>query len=355
MTPSFSNLKHISNNDLNNSFKKIVQCERELLSQIILHIQEVYKRKLFLEMGYASMFAYMTEYLGYSSGSAQRRIDAARLASELPEVINMLETGQTDLSKCSMIQKTVRYKENVEQIKIATDLKKDLLLKIQNQTKHQAQVEIAKKLNVPIKIESKQQHQKDESVRLEVTFTKEQWQKISEMQALLSHSTDSSDFASLFTYLADKVILSKTELNSRDKPAKVNNKVVAASDFGTATVALDIAKSNFNHQIDHQVGHQTDSHVEHRVVRQTDRQVVRQADRRKPIGLKVKKYLYAKYKTCQFVDRKTKKQCCSKWHLTIEHLQPVWAGGSNDLQNLTVLCGAHNRHKYFVQSGKKYI
>lgn len=91
-------LKSLSNEKLDKNLQQLVHREREILSEILLHICEVDRRKLYLELAYPNLFSYMTEHLRYSAGSAQRRIDAARLSKEVPEIVESLESGSLNLS-----------------------------------------------------------------------------------------------------------------------------------------------------------------------------------------------------------------------------------------------------------------
>src|SRR5690606_26061176 len=100
----------MSHLEFHNKFKKLAQAERELLVEIIRVIQECDARRIYLELGYPNLFTYMVQGLGYSAGAAQRRIDAARLSREIPEVSAKLESGEMTLSHVSMIQKASRRK-----------------------------------------------------------------------------------------------------------------------------------------------------------------------------------------------------------------------------------------------------
>ncbi|OYZ19573.1 MAG: hypothetical protein B7Y39_11835 [Bdellovibrio sp. 28-41-41] len=54
-------LRKLSNQNLDSHLKFLVANEREVLTQILLHIVEVERRKLYLTFGYASLFSYLTE------------------------------------------------------------------------------------------------------------------------------------------------------------------------------------------------------------------------------------------------------------------------------------------------------
>src|SRR6476469_4288027 len=101
-------LQKLSNEELDLNLKSLVLKEREILSSILEHICEIDRRKFYLKMAYSSLFDYLTKHLGYSAGSAQRRIDAARLLREVPELCEKLESGTLNLSQVSLVQKAIR-------------------------------------------------------------------------------------------------------------------------------------------------------------------------------------------------------------------------------------------------------
>jgi hypothetical protein len=65
--------------------------------------------------------------------------------------------------------------------------------------------------------------------------------------------------------------------------------------------------------------------------------------------------LLAQQKCCQFVDPRTGNRCRSRWFLQVDHRQPRWAEGSNQIENLQILCSAHNRYKYRQEASTKFI
>ncbi len=70
-------LKKVTSQNLDANLKLLVTSEREILIEILIHIVEVERRKLYLTYGYSSLFEYLTKRIGYANGSAQRRIDVA--------------------------------------------------------------------------------------------------------------------------------------------------------------------------------------------------------------------------------------------------------------------------------------
>src|SRR5688500_5319821 len=60
--------------------------ERHLLVELLWHIAEVDRRRLYLEMAFPSLFAFATDFLGYSKAAAFRRTTAARLLARFPLV-----------------------------------------------------------------------------------------------------------------------------------------------------------------------------------------------------------------------------------------------------------------------------
>src|SRR5690606_2316204 len=75
--------------------------------EILKHLNEIDRRKLYLERGYSSLWAYCTEELNYSEAAAQRRIEAMR-ALEIPELEEKIESGKLTLSSIAKVQSLAR-------------------------------------------------------------------------------------------------------------------------------------------------------------------------------------------------------------------------------------------------------
>ncbi|WP_374079421.1 HNH endonuclease [Bdellovibrio bacteriovorus] len=79
------------------------------------------------------------------------------------------------------------------------------------------------------------------------------------------------------------------------------------------------------------------------------------SNQRRYIPLPVRRTVFQRDQCCQHIDKNTGKKCSSRWQLQVDHVQPVWAGGRNALENLQLLCSAHNKLKYSRESNLKCI
>lgn len=269
--------------ELNEKIKSLARQERELTQEILEHVAEVDRRKLYLAMSYPSLFEYLVREIGYSEGSAQRRIDAARLLQRIPEISNHIHSGSISLSQISKMQKICRQIKRTSGDAIQVSVQKEVLEKLQNQGAKQTDLILAREFQIEIAVEEKKQIQSDESVRVEVTFSKEEMQVIGKAQAILSHKTGGNIKATLLE-MANQIIKAQVPKN---RPA--------------ATVAVQTTTPRLRKEILHR-------------------------DR-----------------SCQYKDHKSGRICGSKYFLEVDHVQPRYVGGTNTAKNLRTLCSAHNK------------
>lgn len=124
-------LQHLTDKVLHLGTLKLAAAEREASTQMLHHLREVDRRKLFSDYKCSGLFDYCVRLLGYSEGSAQRRIVAARLLDEFPQLEDKIEKGVLTLTNIS--QANQYFREN--QIEQAKD--KMLVLKgIENLSKN---------------------------------------------------------------------------------------------------------------------------------------------------------------------------------------------------------------------------
>ena len=122
------NLKNMSDTTLLRITKNLVQEEREILSQVLWHLREVDKRKLYSDQKCSSLFDYCVKVLKYSESQASRRVNACRLLKEVPEIMPMIESGElnlTQLNQASSLFKDEEIKQPEEKKKILDEIAGD--------------------------------------------------------------------------------------------------------------------------------------------------------------------------------------------------------------------------------------
>jgi len=299
-------LSGISNHEVLNEMDRLVKSERKITHTILNHINEIESRRLYAELGYDSMFKYLTQRCGYGEDSAYRRLQAARVLKKNPEIALKLEQGSLNLTQLTQVQKCLKQERKVGVIFRPVQTLQ-ILEQIENKSSFETKKVLAVEFNQPIQTHEVVKPQRDESVRLEITFTDEQMKTLEQAKDLLSHTLPDGNWAELFTHLAEKHLkkaLGKNQLPEKSaKPS--SEKIIEPS-----------AKS-------------TQSFLAKR--------------KRKPIKITLRRKLLQKARhCCEFFDPKTNTQCQSHYQLQIDHRIPLARGGSDTESNLRVLCRTHN-------------
>jgi hypothetical protein len=81
----------------------LVRREHDLMSDLLAHLAELDERRLYLDLGFTSLFAYCTEALGFCKSSAGRRIAVARVCKKYPEAFARIARGELQLSVLSLL------------------------------------------------------------------------------------------------------------------------------------------------------------------------------------------------------------------------------------------------------------
>ncbi|MBL7670644.1 MAG: hypothetical protein JNM39_09160 [Bdellovibrionaceae bacterium] len=85
----------------------------------------------------------MVKLIGYAPASAQRRIDAARMMQQVPELGSKIENGSLKLTQVSKVQQVLRLVRKKDNIQLLPDEKKNLLAKLENKTGAESELILA--------------------------------------------------------------------------------------------------------------------------------------------------------------------------------------------------------------------
>ena len=121
---SRSPLSFLSDRELLGRLKSLVEKERATTVEILLHVNEVERRRLYLPSGYPSLFEYCRARLGYSSSAAGRRIAAARCVRDYPDVLGLLEKDEMTLVTVARLEGALtreNHRELLEKVRGKSD------------------------------------------------------------------------------------------------------------------------------------------------------------------------------------------------------------------------------------------
>lgn len=128
------NLKHLTDQALLEDIKILAGKERAISLQVLHHLKEIERRRLFSDMGYGSLFDYVIKELGYSNASASRRIQAARMLKEMPYLEKKIANGTLTMSNLAQAGQLFKNEKIEDPI-----IKRVIIQKIENATSRECE------------------------------------------------------------------------------------------------------------------------------------------------------------------------------------------------------------------------
>jgi hypothetical protein len=324
-----SRLSLLSDADLLDRMPPLVLAERGAAADVLEHLVEIDRRRLYLAQACGSLNAYC-ERLGYSEDEAFKRVRVARAAHSVPRVLDELRSGSIHLTGLFVLAPHLN-EENADA----------LFAEARGKSRSEIELTLARwfpKPDVPPKVvplgeagaggasrpatgpsgPSEQPRRpgtvgserprveplSPERYRIEFTASAEFYTKLEKAKQLLSHALPSGDLEQLFERALDELI--NREMKRRvgaGKPRKPRTLRV-----GSRHVPLEVAR-----QVWERDGAQ-----------------------------------------CSFVDAEGRR-CKERRFLTLEHDQPFALSGQPTVENIALLCSAHNAHTARRAFGDAFI
>jgi len=284
------NLKNLSGELLVSNLKQLVVNERRIGVEILWHLRELERRRLFADLGYSSLFTYCVSELKYSEASAYRRIQAMRVLRELPELESKIESGSLSVMAVSQVQSFLKTKSytNTEKLK--------LFVSMENKTQKECERHLAI-LDPESVLREKLRSVNETQTEIRFVADEKLMQKLQKIRNLSAHKKVGTTFAELIEHMADE-LLKKLD---PAKPVRGENLTKSIKTFSVKV------KSRY-------------------VPAQTRRQIHRRDQ-----------------SCCQYQNSKTGKVCGSTYGLQLDHKTPYALKGSNEPENLQLLCFQHNQ------------
>ncbi len=412
--------KNVSNTELILRTEKLVRTERKIGHLVLLHISEMESRKIFAELGFDSLFSYLTRGLGYSESGAYRRLNSARLLKQIPEIAVKLENGSLNMSQLTSVQKCLKielkksfiassglpsksisefgagshssdsdrsfvskdsttsdstssaapidcsladssklfsssaafeysdsFQSQANQRSAALAKTKAILAKIENKNNFETEQILNSEFQLPTQSRENIKPQRDQSIRIEMTLTAEQFAELEMARNLLSHTCPGGTWADILSILARKFNQSRkaksnlenTSSSAKQKPlnATSDKKTIPRSVVQNNKIQNSNPDSNLSTQRLSEMA--PDLECSRDQGRNSNSKKLRQT-----ISVKNKKTVFAlaNYQ-CEYKNKTTGLRCQSKSFLEIDHRRPITLGGTNDINNLRLLCRTHNQ------------
>jgi 5-methylcytosine-specific restriction endonuclease McrA len=332
-------LENISDNVLLDKTEKLVASERNMLSQVLLHLKEIDRRRLFSKLGYQSLFDYAVKKLKYSEDQAGRRIAAMRLARELPQISEKIEDGSLTLSNIGMASSFFRHESKVQGFDMPEFQKLELLEELNGKTYREAQKIVLQKSSEPETLRpEKVRYLSDSKIEIRFMADASLIERLNKVKGLIAHSKPNLTMAELVEFMADLTIKNLDPglkaMASKKKP-KENNSDHSTNDEVRTNSKTELLSETRNEPSNSAKDVLQDKCSEKLKLPAAPRVRIPNATRRQIWIL------------CQ-------SQCsnCQSVHaLEIEHIKPWSMGGTNDAENLTLLCRSCNQRSAIDQFG----
>lgn len=244
------NLTYISDKQLLKDIKIKVGEERKLSLEVLHHLCEIEKRRLFADIGYSSLFEYTTKELGYSDPAAMRRINSSRLLFELPSLEKKIISGEISLSNMAQAARVLKRQE------IPTETKQSVLSQLENKTTRECEKILSLFEN---KSSPKEQIRSitPELSKMTVTLTDKTIQNLEKLKAHLSHKGFNTDelLNFVFNLALEKLIIDKYHLNTTGKKTESSTRYIPTEirkrvylrDKGRCRNCKSVYKVEFDH------------------------------------------------------------------------------------------------------------
>jgi hypothetical protein len=114
-------LEHLADDSLLDGLHALVAHDRATTAELLAHIGEVARRRLYARMGYPSMQAYCIRVLHLSEDAARKRVQVARKGWMYPEIFEAIADGRVHLSGMNLLIPFIDEENVLELIEAASN------------------------------------------------------------------------------------------------------------------------------------------------------------------------------------------------------------------------------------------
>lgn len=326
---------------INEKLLKLVVNERRITNEILQYIAEFYKFNGHAKMGYSSIIQYLTKALGYSEDQAYRRWAGAKLLIQIPEAAEKIASGQLNLSQAACAQKAFETASKEQGKNLSKEIQKELLESLAKKNNFDTQKILCEKLNLTPQKEDRIRPQSDQTVRLEIVLTAEQYEKFKQVKSLLSHQIPDQKNADILETICDLCIKNKLGSQKYQK-----NQEPQKNEQRNKQRNRDL-KPSVQEEVQLKAQNQTSSLLQGFLVSRKNsfEKNNTQEKNSRYIPANFKRIIFSRAEgKCEYVHSVTGVRCNSTYQLEYDHIQPIALGGKTELGNIRLCCRSCNTY-----------
>lgn len=303
-----------------------VDGEKAAVMNVTRHFVEVYRRKLYLPQ-YTSLFEMLRKKYKFCEPSAQLRLNAVRLMSEIPEVTEKIESGELSLTVAANIQSFLYRQKRQDQV-YSEAAKKELIETCAHKSVVAAKKEFARRDPEADKRDVVRPTSADR-VRVSHSSSTKLEENLTKIKSLWSHVDPNMSREDLLMRMSE-IVLDRIDPVRKATRAKHRDERAAEPRKSARTTQENNERMRGNPNL----------------LRSSE------VNRSRYITADVQHEVHLKNEEsgCEFVDDQTGGICRSKFQIQKDHIEPYSRGGSNSAQNLRMFCAAHNRWQWRSRS-----
>jgi hypothetical protein len=281
--------------------------ELEIVARSLVYLNEVFRRKLDLKSGYDSLYTFAEKALGYGKDVAYPRIRAAEVLRFAPEFEEHLREGRISMSALKQAQVAFRSedqrrkKEGADRLRLRE--KVAVLSELLSSSTRDAARFLAERFPTLDKEKDQERVRPISGGRyvVHIVLTEEEYADLIRLKEITAHTNPEGK---------NSVVINRAIGQALKKEDAKRNPKAQRPETPTETPPVG-AKRNA----------------------------------RRPISIKIRREVHARAsEQCQFVSPEGVR-CQCRYGTEMEHALPIALGGTNDLDNLEILCRAHNGYR----------
>lgn len=288
LDPTFSSISQA----LLQKVEDLAREERRLTIEVLQHLREIERTRVFVDSGYSSLWEYATQGLKYAESVAFQRIAAMRALKEHPELEEKIRSGAHTVSTVCQIHTFLKAEQTLAHKKYSSSERAELYKRCENMS--------------------------SKNVTRELIGISPLAFQVPKERAITENRTE-------IRFIADPELLRKLHQVRDLSASRLKN---PASYPELVNLMSECALDEIDPSRKGSRGNSAKKTKE---------------TRRVSAALRAQIWLECEGR-CAFVDAKTGKRCDSTFGLEVEHCKPFAMGGSStDPDNLKLLCKTHNQ------------